>query len=60
MSLGENIEPVVMLEDDIYKQQYIVYKRTNIQDESVYIEIDSNYYEVSGVIKDTNKKTNYK
>ena len=56
LSLGENIEPVVMLEDDIYKQQYIVYKRTNIQDESVYIEIDSNYYEVSGVIKDTNKK----
>ena len=56
LSLGENIEPTVMLEDDIYKQQYIVYKRTNIQDESVYIEIDSNYYEVSGVIKDTNKK----
>jgi len=56
LSLGENIEPTVMLEDVINKKHYIVYKRTNIQDESVYIEIDSNYYEVSGVIKDTNKK----
>ena len=56
LSLGENIKPTVMLEDVINKQQYIVYKRTNINDESVYIEINSNYYEVSGVIKDTNNK----
>ena len=56
LSLGENIKTTVMLEDVINKQQYIVYKRTNIKDESVYIEIDSNYYEVSGIIKDTNKK----
>ena len=56
LSLGENIKTTVILEDVINKQQYIVYKRTNIKDESVYIEIDSNYYEVSGIIKDTNKK----
>ena len=56
LSLGENIKTTVMLEDVITKQQYIVYKRTNINDESVYIEIDRNYYEVSGIITDTNKK----
>ena len=52
LSLDENIKPTVMLEDVINKKHYIVYKRTNIQDESVYIEFDSNYNEVSGVIKD--------
>lgn len=54
-----------MLEHTINKTQYVIYKRTDIEDESVYICIESIYYEVSGKITDENKniinkKINYK
>ena len=38
------------------KHIYIIYKRTDIEDESVYICIDNTYYEVSGKIIGENKK----
>ena len=37
-------------------KQYVIYKRTDVKDESVYICIDNTYYEVSGKITDETKK----
>ena len=37
------------------KERYRIYKRTDIEDESVYICIDNTYYEVSGKIIGENK-----
>ena len=47
------------------KTQYVIYKRTDVKDESVYIYIDNTFYEVSGKITDENrniinKKITYK
>ena len=38
------------------KTQYVIYKRTNVKDESVYIYIDNTFYEVSGKITDINRQ----
>jgi len=58
-------ETNAMLENSINKQQYRIYKRTDIKDESIYIYISNIYYEVSGKITDENrniinKKITYK
>ena len=37
-------------------KQYVIYKRTDVKDESVYICIVNTYYEVSGKITDINKQ----
>lgn len=37
-------------------QRYVIYKRTNVKDESVYICINNTYYEVSGKITDINRQ----
>jgi len=46
----------VMLEHSTNKKQYTIYKRTDIEDESVYICINNMYYEVSGKITDINRQ----
>jgi hypothetical protein len=46
----------VILEHTTDKTQYVIYKRTDIKDESVYIYIDNTYYEVSGKITDINRQ----
>ena len=45
-----------MLEHSTNKKQYTIYKRTDIEDESVYICINNMYYEVSGKITDINRQ----
>jgi hypothetical protein len=55
----------VILEETTDKTQYIIYKRTDVKDESVYICINNRYYEVIGKIIDINreiinKKISYK
>lgn len=54
-----------ILEHTTNKTQYVIYKRTDVKDKSVYIYIDNTYYEVSGKITDENrniinKKITYK
>lgn len=46
----------VILEHTTDKTQYVIYKRTDVKDESVYIYIDNTYYEVSGKITDINRQ----
>jgi hypothetical protein len=55
----------VILEHTTDKTQYVIYKRTDVKDESIYIYIDNTYYEVSGKITNENgniinKKITYK
>lgn len=45
-----------ILEHTNDKTQYVIYKRTDVKDESVYIYIDNIYYEVSGKITDENRQ----
>ena len=45
-----------ILEHTTDKTQYVIYKRTDVKDESVYIYIDNTFYEVSGKITDINRQ----
>ena len=48
-------ETNAMLEHTTNKTQYVIYKRIDINDESMYIYINNIYYEISGKITDENK-----